>query len=430
MPLFAVGICDALLRFAMDAGDRKKEVFSSSIAVICAGSVLMLCVIPLLGLIDGKLNLFGGRAWLVAVFVIAANFQMAVSYYIRSLGHSAVYAAQGIINTVLTIVFNLVFLVWLRMGVTGFILAVTVANAIVTVILFVWMKLWRDFDIKQITFRQIKELLKYSIPLIPTTVLWTVTSLTDRYIVRTFSGEEINGLFVWAYKIPTLLTLITTVFIEAWQISAVTDATEEEKGPFFSKVFKSYSGLIFMAASGLIAFTKIFTKLLLAESYYDAWKYIPILIVATVFSAFATFTGTVYMVRKKSVGAFLTALAGAGVNIGLSLLLAPSMGVEGVAVATVVSYLVVFAVRAATAKKYVKFDLNIVRITVNGLLIAAQAFLMTAELPDATVAGTGIPMWTVVQTVFLVFFVIYYGKPMLDGIIPILKSKIGKNSDK
>ena len=58
----------------------------------------MLCAIPLLSFLDGKLDLFGGRAWLVAVFVIAANFQMAVSYYIRSLGYSVVYAAQGIIN--------------------------------------------------------------------------------------------------------------------------------------------------------------------------------------------------------------------------------------------------------------------------------------------------------------------------------------------
>jgi O-antigen/teichoic acid export membrane protein len=430
MPLFALGICDGLLRFAMDAGERKRGIFSTSVAVIAAGSVLVLCAIPLLDAADGRTGMFGGQAWLVAVFVVAANFQMAASYYVRSLGHTAVYAAQGIINTALTIIFNLIFLVRLDMGVTGFILAVTFANAAVTLILVFWMRLWRDFDPRLISRGTLSELLKYSIPLIPTTVMWTVTSLTDRYIVRVFAGDYVNGLFVWAYKIPTLLTLITTVFIEAWQLSAVTDATEEEKGPFFTKVFRSYSGLIFMTASVLIATSQIFTRLLLADSYYLAWIFIPVLIVATVFSAFATFAGTVYMVRKKSVAAFLTAFAGAAINIGLSLLLAPSLKIWGVAGATVVSYVAVFAIRAATARKYVNFSLGIPRMAVNGIAVAAQAVLMTLQLPSGLIPGTSIPLWIPVQAVFVVVLFVYNGRPMLEGIIPVIRERLGRAGGK
>ena len=180
-----------------------------------------------------------------------------------------------------------------------------------------------------------------------------------------------------------------------------------------------------MAASFLIAFTKFFTRMLLAESYFGAWTFIPVLIVATVFSAFATFAGTVYMVRKKSVGAFLTALAGAVINIGLSLLLAPSMGAMGVAVATIVSYLTVFSVRAATAKHYVRFDLSIMRITINGILICVQAFLMTTEFPEAILFNTSIQGWVLVQAAFLAFFIIYNGKPMIEGFLPVIRRRFG-----
>ena len=42
MPLAAIGMYDGIFRFAIDAGDRKKEVFSSGITVLLAGSGLFL----------------------------------------------------------------------------------------------------------------------------------------------------------------------------------------------------------------------------------------------------------------------------------------------------------------------------------------------------------------------------------------------------
>jgi len=402
MPIAALGVCEALLRYTIDAGERRKEIFSSSMAILLGGSILLLVLSPLLLIPDW----FDGYNLLIVAFVLCANIQMAVSYYVRSMGYTKLYAAQGIINTILTAGFNVLFLAVFRWGVSGFILAISVANLLTTVFLAVAVKIWRDFSFSYVKKSTIIELLKYGLPLVPTTLLWSLTNITDKVIVLDFCGEDVNGLFVYAYKIPTLLTLITTVFIEAWQLSAVNDSKEgNDRGKFFEDVFKSYSSLIFVTASGLILFIRFLSDLLLSEAYEPAWVWMPELIVATVFSAFATFMSTVYMVNKKSLPAFLTALTGAAVNIGLSYVLAAvGLGAHGVCLATIVSYVVLFAIRYYTSHKYVDFKINIFRMVVNTLLVSAQAAASVFEFPGGSI---GPIEWRIIlqAALFAVLFV-------------------------
>ena len=276
MPLAAIGMYDGIFRFAIDAGEKKKEVYSSGMAVLFIGSIIFTILSPILWQFD----YFEGYNWLIVVFVITANLQCAVSFYVRGLGYTKMYALQGIINTALNIALNIVFLVCFDMGVLGYVLSVVVANVLVTLFLIIAMRLWRDFDFKLITKETVVAMLKYSVPLIPNTVFIWVNSVANRFIVANYCGDDVNGLFAAALKIPTAITLLTTIFTEAWQLSAVTDADEKGRSSFYSEVFKSYLGLICMAGSALIAFSKVFTILLMDASYYEAWQYMPTMILS------------------------------------------------------------------------------------------------------------------------------------------------------
>ncbi len=407
MPLAAVGIYDGMFRFAIDAIDdeeRKKRVFSSGMAILTVGSVAFLALSPLLCLFD----FIDGYAWLVLLFVISANFQYTCSNYVRALGKTKLYAGQGILNTALTIGFNVLFLVYLPIdNVIGYILSVILANAVVTVFLIVKERMARDFSVAAVNKATVAEMLRYSVPMIPTSVFWWVTSVSNRYIVDTVCGEAVNGLFAAAQKVPTLITLLTTVFIEAWNFSAVTESDSSDKESFFGTVFGSYMGLIFMAASGLIAFAKVFTVLLMADTYYESWQFMPTLTISMVFSAFTTFMGSVYIVKKKSVLSLVTSLTGAVVNVVLSIVLIPILGAQGAALASVVCYVAVFIIRTVTAQKYVKFDFHPARLVVNTLLVGVQCVLMVLE----------VPYWIAWQAIFCTAVLVFNGKTMLRGII-------------
>ena len=222
-------------------------------------------------------------------------------------------------------------------------------------------------------------MLKYSIPLIPTTVFWWITSVSDRYMVNAMIGSDANGIYAVSYKLPTLLTLVSTIFMQAWQFSAVTESEGDktEHAEFFSQVWRSFQAVMFLAGTVVIALAKPAMKILTTDDYYEAWKYIPLLSVSMVFTAFTSFMGTVYVVNKKSGISFITAMIGALINIICNFILIPSkFGVQGAAIATVFSYFVVFIIRAVNSRKYIPFKLYSGHIAANTIIIFVEAVIM------------------------------------------------------
>ena len=61
--------------------------------------------------------------------------------------------------------------------------------------------------------------------------------------------------------------------------------------------------------------------------------------------------------------------------------LIPEMGVNGAALATFVSYFVVFLLRAVSASRAVQMHWNIPKIALNLLIVGAQSAIMIYELP-------------------------------------------------
>lgn len=413
MPLACAGISQGIFRFALDGAENRRSVFSSGLAILAVVSALFGILTPILCLF----NVFDGYVWLIALYVIIANLHAAVAQYIRAKGNTVLFAAGGLAGTALTIGFNLLFLVGLDMGILGYVLSVVLGDAVVTVLLFFVARLWRDVEPRAVRRSTVWDMLKYSLPMIPTTIFWWITSVSDRYLVIAMKGEAVNGLYAASYKVPTLLTLVCSVFIDAWQFSAVSERDENERRDFFSSVFGGFQGIIFMGASGLILFSKIATKILLAENYYDSWQYIPVLSLAMAFSGLVTFMASVYMVKKRSVNSFVTAAIGAVANVTLNLLLIPKFSAMGAAVATFFSYFVVFVIRAVDARRMIPFRLGLPKLVFNTVAVSVQCAVMIAE----------IPYWIPIQIAILCAVLIVNGRDMVKGILLALRNKLKKS---
>ena len=261
---------------------------------------------------------------------------------------------------------------------TGYVLSVIIGNLLTTVFLVVTARLWRAFRVRKISRRCLRELLFYSLPMIPTTVCWLITDLSDRYMVTYWCGEAVNGVYAAAYKIPTIINLLSGIFMQAWQFSAVAaSSSEEECVDFYSRVWRGFLSVIFIGAGFLVLSSGVMTVILLNAAYRDAWRYMPTLIVSVAIEALVSFLATVYMVRKKTLHSFLTAMLGAIGNVILNLILIPRIGALGAAIATLASYAVVFAVRLPDATRIIRFRIEARRLFANLVLLLAAAFLMT-----------------------------------------------------
>ncbi len=435
IPLAAAGICDGIFRFALDRERDKRAVFSTGIFILLCSGTTFLLLSPILWTFE----YFRNYAWLIIIYVIFSNFHSAAAQYIRALDKTKLFAVQGIINTVLTISFNVLFLVVLPddsffNGVYGYVLSIVIADFLVGAFLFVYAKLWKDIGRRYVDRVLAKSMLKYSLPLIPTTIFWWITNVSDRYMLTFLLGDEgsaVTGLYTAAYKIPTLLTLVTGVFSEAWQVSAVNENDPDERSKFYSTVFQAFQGVIFLGAAAVIALSKVFAGILFADEYYTAWQFIPILVVSSVFSSFVNFLSSVYMVKKRSIKSFITAMIGALTNIVLNFFLIPStltvggavvkcagLGAQGAAIATVVSYVIVFIIRSVDSRKLLKFDMHLIS------LLANSAILMVGVLSMLVLEN--IVALIVIQTITVALIAVINARPLVSSVFAVFRSTKSK----
>ena len=379
-PLISLGITDGVFRFAVDHTEQRRNIFSVGVYTILAGALLLVAILPLLGLFPQ----FDGFLWLIALYTMCSCLHALCAQFVRAEGHTALFAVQGMVNTALVIGLNVLFLVGLRMGITGYVLSVALADLACTLFLVVRERLWRQLMLRP-GWAAAREMLAYSIPMIPTTVFWWITSVSDRYMVAYFLGTDANGLYAVACKIPTVLTLLSTIFMEAWQFSAIQEATGDREVHirFYTQVWSAFLAVMVMTGSVIIVLCRLEIRMLSTQQYYEAWKYIPSLSMAMVFSAFSSFMGSVYVVTEKSRLSLWTALWSALANIFLNFLLIPRIGIQGAAIATLASYVLCFAIRAVTSRRLIPFTLFTPRLIGSGLLLAIQSLLCFTANPGA-----------------------------------------------
>ena len=279
--------------------------------------------------------------------------------------------------------------------------------------------LHRAFIPSKISGTVMKRLLRFCLPLIPSTIFWWITGVSDRYMVAHFRSDVENGLYAAAYKIPTLLTYVVTIFNDAWRLSAVAESEDRDTcTKFYSGVFKYYVAVMFTGGAILAVGAQVFASILFADSYFEAWRFIPILSAATVFTALDTFLGSAYFTVRKTGMSFWTSFAGAALNVVMNLLLIPTWGAMGASVATLASYFVVFVIRAATMYRFIPFKMYPVRVVINTVLLAAIVTLMTilGNAKEGIIASAAV----------LAVCIVFNGKDILFGCLDVLKSLKGR----
>ena len=333
---------------------------------------------PLLRVMAGSRS-FGA---LLAAFILAACVHALCAQFIRAEGHTTLYAVQGLLNTALYIALNVLFLTVFCWGVKGYLLSTVVADCLSALFLICRERLWRQFRPapRAAPWRQ---MLAYCVPLIPTAVFWWIMDVSDRYLVKWLVGSDANGIYAVAYKIPTILTILATVFMDAWQLSAIAESGDcRAQARFYARVWDAFFSAACLCAGGIIAFSPLLIRLLAAESYYDAWRYIPILTLSMIAAA----------------------------NIALDLFLIPRIGVQGAAAATFLGCLLVFLMRTASAGRLLPFRLAGGKLALGALVLLVQTAAMLLR-PRGWLAAQGVcmivlfilalrPMLAAAQTVF------------------------------
>ena len=376
IPVVSIGISNAIIRYGLDKHYRKSDVFTGAICAIFAGYLLFLFWSPLLNRIPFNEEV-RSNFYLIYFYVLTSSLRSLCSQFVRARQLVRFYAFDGMLSTVTVVLFNVIFLSVFKLGVPGYVLSTICSDFLSACFLFGMAGLRKYINFAHMEWHVLGNMLRFSIPLIPTSIFWWITNVSDRYMLTIMleNGDSINGLYGVSYKIPTMINLVSSIFSDAWQMSAIT-----ENGPgrdkFYTKIFSAYSALLFTTASGLILFAKLFISILASEKYYQAWTFVPFLVISVVFSCLVTFLGSIYMVEKKSGLTLATTILGAIINVILNILLIPKYEANGAAFATFASYLAVFLFRIINTHHFVRIRWNPLKVLFNSSILIAQAWVL------------------------------------------------------
>ncbi len=398
MPFIMLQFKDSVFRFLVDAGDDKERKQISSIAcrLMCRSSLVFIIIGVLVGFFMPI-----KYAMLVILLAISMSFYDVAIQVVRGLGHTKTFVSTGIIASFLICLSGILFVMILDMGVPG----IFYSNILARILAILYMEIRLHVFGKYISFRlvldknKIKSLLKYSLPLIPATLLMWVISSSNRFVIQASLGLEENGLFSVINKFVAILETFVYIFYQAWQETALRQYSSYDRDKFFSGIFNGFAyvvaALVIVISFGL----KLNYGWLVDDAYYASVKYLFLIFVAKGLNAFCMFYELGYQCTKKTAKVLPGLMMAAGVNVALNFALVDPFGIYGIIVSMIVAYAILLLYRVYDTRKmfHVSFNKNSA-LSVALLVISCFIFQIVDNL---YLSG----IYLLIVTVLLVFIV-------------------------
>lgn len=367
-PILTVNIFDAVMRYCMDDTYSKKEI-----AIIGSKKVLIsigLCGVGLVFIFTLKLlpQLDGLYVFIFLYYAFYVVNQLMVQFA-KGLEKVSLLGIAGVIGTVVMLGCNVLFLLVFKMGLEGFFLANILSQAIPALFYFFQLKFWNYVTNIKSNRELEKKLLVYCLPLLFTTLGWWINNVADRYAVTAICGVAANGVLSVAYKIPSIINTLQVIFTQAWQISAIKEYGEKDTARFYGRTFVCLNLFMSVACAGLIILSKPLAYILYANEFFEAWKYVPMLMISTVINCASGFIGPILGAKKDSKSMATSSIYGAVVNIVLNVVLVYLIGIQGATIATVVSSYVIYHFRLRAVKNDIRVEQYWKTLLIWGLLV-------------------------------------------------------------
>ncbi len=372
IPLFTLGLQDAVFRFTMRKDVSAKSILSSALAVAAGGLVFVVMGAGLAVLkLDYRLCLCFGAVY------ICVSLSNIFGQFVRGTGRIKTFAFSGILQALVLAGATAILVYWKRMGVYGYLMALIFAYMSSLLVLFFIGGVYKNVSVRALDKSVLKQMLNYGLPLIPNAISWWFIQVVNRYIIIYFCGSAQSGLYIATSRIATLINICGTIFLQAWTISAVQSIDDKDKGEFNTNVFRYYASFLQIAATCLLLILPFVSKFLLKGEFADSWNYSAMGIFTAILSCYASFFGAYFGAAMKNKMVLVSTLAGAIANTIGCLVLAPFIGIGGAYFAAAIGYFVLALIRIINSRKYSMIKIKWIKeIIVLGLILAQALFIM------------------------------------------------------
>ncbi|MBS9525692.1 oligosaccharide flippase family protein [Litoribacter alkaliphilus] len=280
----------------------------------------------------------------------------------------------AVISMVVTIVsaFISIYLAYFKgWGIRGIYLGLIIGSLLGCIIGIYKLRETIVFDF---AFNVLKPMLRFSIPLIPSSIAVFLSVYIDRFMINHYLTLTDVGLYGIGYRLASIVGLVMVGFKGAITPLIYSNYNKTETPGEISRIFRYFISVGIIMFLFLSVFSKELLLILTTPEFAFGAQVVVFLVPAIFFANMYMFTPGM-AIRKKTAYFIYLNIFGALLNVGLNYFLIPIFGISGAAISTFLGYAVTFGLYMAVSQKlyfvphnFAKLILSFVAVFIIGYL--------------------------------------------------------------
>lgn len=381
-PLLVLGLDSAFSAFYFDEKniEYKATVFKTIEIVLILSSIVPIIIAFASNYISSILFQSDEYGIIVGISLVSVSMNLwylPFSLYVRLENRMTLFAIINTVASLSMILCNIFLLNILHVGVYALIISSAVVQIIQLILYFKFSKInWR---IGIYDKNLLKNMFKYSLPLLPTVLASWILNLSNRYILLFYCSESEVGLYGIAARFGTAVSLVANGVYMSYTTYAYDKKGDEDAQKQYSRILNAFSITILFICFVVSAYGKEIISIMTNASYLKSYYLLIPVLYSQLFYGMNTIMGYAMGFEKKSHYNFIATLCGALLNVGLSILLVPIFKSLAAAYSTAIGFAFMMILTYIFAQRLYYVDYHIKKLLVT-IVIFFVANILTQQL--------------------------------------------------
>lgn len=359
LPLLTMGLDSAFSAFYFNKDDRERPKFVFHTLSI---TLLVIGIIPFLLMFFSaniSILLFNTKdyAYIINYALGAISFDLwylPYSLELRLKNRMLIYSILNIMSSIFIVVLNIIFISYLKFGEAALILSAAIVSVEKFFAFFIAVK--EKPQMKFFNLTLLKQMFRFSLPLVPTTIMMWILNLSDRYVILYYHGSEAVGIYGIGLRFVSIINIIISAVSVAYTSFAFASKDDSNAKKLYYVIFNFVIITLALISYTVSLFGKEIISLMTSAVYASAYQPLRNLLFSQTIYAMTVIIGYGLYFEKKSIYSLLAVSSGAIVNLAFNFILIPKYGINAAAFTTLVGYLINYIVTLFYSKKIYPCD--------------------------------------------------------------------------
>ena len=373
VPILILRFDSGIFRFLIDVrnNENEKKKIISSILIFLILQFILFTVLFFIFIRFVEIK----YAYAILINVLFMAISSILLQMARGIGDNIGYSIASIIAGITTIILNIVFIIICKYDASSILIASSVANIICSIFLFIRNKIYKYIRLSYTNKNRFKEMINYSLPMIPDGLSWWIVNVSDRTIISFIINSSANGIYAVSSKFSNILSSLFQIFNMSWQESASLHINDTDRDTFFTNTLNTVYKIFYSICILIMVCMPFIFDLVIGNDFKSAYLYIPPLLFGNLYNAIANVIGGVYIAKKDTKAVARTTMFAALINIVVNLIMIKKFGLYAASISTLLSYVILTIYRYFDVKKYLQMKLNCKMILVTTSIFVISTIL-------------------------------------------------------